>query len=215
MIKKELKIIENYLDNESCEYLSSFFRNTVNLLDQTPNSYPSKLGWAITSTPKSTEISKDAKVMPESDDDNVNKFSEIFTDLLLNIKKECESFFNQEMDFVNIGYHLMCPGAHNGLHSDSTNLDGSVNSPDGVPEPQEFSALLYLNSYKINYTGGRIIFPKQDLIVEPSVGTLIIFRGNEKYPHEVERIKTGLRDTVVIFLGKRGQVSDREMVSFI
>jgi predicted 2-oxoglutarate/Fe(II)-dependent dioxygenase YbiX len=94
-------------------------------------------------------------------------------------------------------------------------LDGKPNREDGLPEEQEYSALLYFSSYGDDFTGGELEFPLQDLIIHPENGDLIIFRGNHLYPHRVSLVTMGMRDTMILFLGKKGNVSDRSITSYV
>ena len=128
--------------------------------------------------------------------------------VLVSIKETVEAHFMQEMDTVQFAYHQMTAGARNALHSDSTKLDGSPYNDDGTPEELEWSALLYLTSHGEDFTGGEIVFPKQDLVHKAVKGQLLFFKGDHHHPHGVETVTSGERSVLVAFFGKRGNVSE-------
>jgi hypothetical protein len=82
-------------------------------------------------------------------------------------------------------------------------LDGSSwNDGSGREDELEYSALLYLSDYGTDFTGGEIIFPKQNLTIYPTKGMLVFFRGDLEHPHEVNTIISGNRYAIVTFFGK-------------
>jgi len=209
---EQLKIINNFISREDAEYITNYFRKTVTNNEYSVNTFPSKVGF---------KNSKEASMLSEENPlQFVNGFSDKdlsmkVTRLVLEIKNNLEDFFQQKLDLVQFAYHVMAPGAQNGLHSDSTTLDGKPNRPDGIPEEQEYSALLYFNDYGVDYLGGELVFPEQDLTIKPKCGDLIIFKGDHFYPHSVNLVEMGLRDTLVLFFGKKGNVSDRTITSIV
>lgn len=58
------------------------------------------------------------------------------------------------------------------------------------------ASLIYLND---DYEGGEIEFPTHDISLKLSAGSLIMFPGNENYPHEVKPIVSGYRYTMPIW----------------
>lgn len=212
-MSKEILIINNFINNEEARDISYFFRKTVVLNDHTPNSFPSRIGFE--NSKKASLISPNNPIIRIGQDEEENYISQLTTKIILEVKEKSEIFFKKKLDLVHFTYHVMCPGAINGLHSDSTTLDGKPNRDDGIPEEQEYSALIYFNNHGNDYEGGEIEFPLQDLVLRPKSGDLIIFRGNHLYPHKVNRIKRGMRDTMVIFFGSAGNVSERTITSFV
>ncbi|TWD85757.1 2-oxoglutarate-Fe(II)-dependent oxygenase superfamily protein [Variovorax beijingensis] len=75
------------------------------------------------------------------------------------------------------------------MHADDHALgaDGRVLKRD---VQRGITAILYLNS---EFDGGEIHFPKQDLELRPSAGTLVVFPSNRNFPHEVKPILRGQR----------------------
>lgn len=78
---------------------------------------------------------------------------------------------------------------------------------DQVNTPHyHYSGLLYLSTYNVDFTGGRLVFLKNKhnygesvtesdiaLVVEPKVGRLAIFSSGEEHYHYVEKVLTGDR----------------------
>jgi hypothetical protein len=58
------------------------------------------------------------------------------------------------------------------------------------------AGLIYLNN---DYTGGEIGFPKQEVVLKPEQGDLVLFPGNMNYPHEVMKIISGERYTLPVW----------------
>jgi hypothetical protein len=133
-----------------------------------------------------------------------NKISDMLIhDSLYKIKNCLESFYSMTLNNYEGGLVKLVTGAKNGLHSDMYMLDGSSwNDGSGREDELEYSALLYLSDYGIDFTGGKITFPKQDLTIYPEKGTLVFFRGDLDHPHEVEEIVGGNRYAIVTFFGK-------------
>lgn len=94
-------------------------------------------------------------------------------------------------------------GAFNGLHSDMYNLDGSDWDDETKRKDElEYSAILYLSEYGVDFTGGELVFPQHDLKVQPKIGDLVFFRGDLDHTHKVRHILSGERYAVVMFFGK-------------
>jgi hypothetical protein len=142
----------------------------------------------------------------EKDDGSILKF----TEAVLRVKKEMESFFELEMSMVNCNYAVMLPGSSNPLHSDDSHLDGSKYHED---EEVEYSALIYLGQHGIDYEGGEILFPLQDVAISPKLGTVVFFKGDHYHPHEVTPVTKGERKAVVLFFAIKGNVSDKAFFS--
>lgn len=127
--------------------------------------------------------------------------------LIRSVKAELENYFNIEMGLVNCNYQELTEGGYNPLHSDSTKLDGTPWRDDGVEEELEFSALVYLNNYGVDFTGGEVYFPNQETLITPKAGQLVLFRGDIDHIHEVYPVTSGVRKNLVFFFGRSGNVS--------
>lgn len=139
-------------------------------------------------------------------EDTVHKIEELYSA----VKSTLEAHFQIEMDLINCNYQMLLEGAENPMHSDSTKLDGSPWRDDGVKEELEFSALLYLNDFDRDFTGGEIYFPKQDVLIQPKRGKLVFFRGDVEHIHEVRKVTYGSRKNFVLFFARKGNVSDQQ-----
>jgi predicted 2-oxoglutarate/Fe(II)-dependent dioxygenase YbiX len=131
--------------------------------------------------------------------------------IYVRVRDILEKYFGVEMDLVNAIYQKLITGASNSLHSDSSMLDGSPWQKDGTPEELEWSALLYLNNYDEDFTGGSIRFPLQEVELFPRKGQLVFFKGDLDHIHEVTTVESGERRNIVFFYAKRGNISDRNM----
>lgn len=136
-------------------------------------------------------------------------------DLYKNVQLLMEDHFNVQMDLVNCTYQELTEGAGNPLHSDSTKLDGSPWRDDGIEEELEFSALVYLNNWGKDFTGGEIEFPLQNVWIEPKEGQLIFFRGDVEHIHEVKTVISGIRKNLVFFFGRKGNTSDLKYFEYV
>jgi len=195
-----VKIIENYISVEDCMRYRGFLDQFV--AETSREGIAGALGY-----PTSLEASKvDATTgVISGNQDPINK--ELGA-LYERIKREAESYFSQELDLCQSNYQLMTKGGENPLHADTVNLDGTPIQDDGEPEEIEFSGLLYLSNYGEEFQGGRIDFPVFDLVYEPKMGGLLLFKGDIEHRHGVEMVHGGERRNIVFFWGKRGNVSD-------
>lgn len=129
-------------------------------------------------------------------------------DLYVSVRIQMEKYFNLELDLVNCSYQELTKGGDNPLHADSTKLDGTPWRDDGIPEELEYSALLYLNEGDVDYTGGQIEFPIQNISIVPKPGQLIFFKGDLNHIHEVKVVTSGARKNLVFFFARKGNTSD-------
>lgn len=83
------------------------------------------------------------------------------------------------------------PGVGLKMHSDdhASSVSGSVVALD---MHRAITSIVYLND---DFTGGAIYFPRQDLTIQPSAGLVLMFPSNRNFPHEVQPIVTGQRNS--------------------
>lgn len=55
----------------------------------------------------------------------------------------------------------------------------------------QFAGLLYISSHDLE--GGELVFPEQDITVQPTTGTLVAFPSNHLFPHLVKPVIKGKR----------------------
>jgi 2OG-Fe(II) oxygenase superfamily len=137
--------------------------------------------------------------MPASE---ANEATELLTDVFNRVKAKVEEIFGHEAALTQGNYQNMVIGGKNNLHSDTTDLDGNPLQPDGTPEEMEWSVLLYLNNHGVDFDGGSILFPKQNLEIFPVCGDLIVFPGDFEHIHEVPAVTRGERKNLVFFYGR-------------
>lgn len=199
-----VQILDNFLSAEECLEISTY----LDKLSQ-PNQkegYLVALGYQTSN--EASRISMDNPVLPLNDDNENNYVSLLITKHILKIKNDMEDFFDQKISLVNCNYVQMLKGAANTLHADMAHLDGR---PYHDGEELEYSALIYLNEFDIDYTGGEITFPLQKITIGPKTGMAVFFRGDIEHAHQVLRIKSGNRKNIVLFFAKDGNTSDRKL----
>lgn len=157
-------------------------------------------------------ISHGEPIVPLTDDPKDDESIWAITEAFLRLKSETEKFFGQEMSFTNTMYAGMPEGTKNPMHYDNYSIYDE--SPNNEDEESEWSGLIYLNTCGVDYTGGEIYFPKQDLLISPKAGMAVFFDGSLDYPHEVREVTSGYRRGLIAFFARKGNVSDRAMFLF-
>ncbi len=142
-----------------------------------------------------SSLSKDNKILTVNDG-VIGRSSEMLTDAILYIKDKIESTYCTKVSLMDCGYVHMLPGSFNGMHSDNSDLNGN---PATDISGLDYSAIIYLNESGIDYIGGSIYFPRQDVYLEPKAGQAIYFKGDYEHPHMVKVVKSGIRKAVVLF----------------
>jgi hypothetical protein len=127
-------------------------------------------------------------------------------------KEAAEKVFGFELDLCNSNYAVLLPGGSIPLHSDTTKLDGSPLQEDGSPEEIERSGILYLNTKDLDFEGGSLFFPEFDLDYSPKSGELVLFESDLKHRHDVRKVLSGRRETIVFFWGRKGNISERNFM---
>ena len=197
-----VNVIENFLSKDECFKISSYL-DKISEENQNPH-YLVALGFATSN--EAAAISKENPILPLSENLLHNQVSILVTEIILKLKSKMEDVFKEKLSLINCNYVQMNKGASNPLHADRTHLDGT---PYHDGEELEFSALIYMNDYSTDYKGGEIIFPIQNLTVEPKTGMAVFFKGDVDHQHEVLEVESGVRKNIVLFFGKYGNTSDR------
>lgn len=93
----------------------------------------------------------------------------------------------------------MKDGDAHALHADNEKrtLDGEW-IPNHTPW-RDCTALLYLNTSGVDYTGGVLHFPRRGQTVTPAAGTLVGFTCGRDDQHEVTRVSGGSRYSVAVW----------------
>lgn len=198
------KVVDDYIDQNFVLELTSLLDP---LLKPTPvPAMRGALGYenSAVAAAVGTSVSAIPELVGTDKEDVVNRLGELY----LTVRSTLEEHFGVDMDLVNCSYQELSEGGSNPLHSDSTKLDGTPWRDDGVEEELEFSALIYLNDWGTDYTGGEIEFPLQNVVIKPKAGQLVLFRGDIDHIHEVKIVTSGVRKNLVFFFGRRGNVSN-------
>lgn len=189
-------IKKSFISRQSCADINTLLRTQV-----TPTPRPGSsvaLGW---------ESFKEASTVGFETNSWLDSESLVVTTTLKNVILEMRDYFKvDDLVLVNAMYTLMEPDGYLELHCDACNVDGSPLDPSVEVEPNEWSAVLYLNDWNIDYTGGEVVFPNQELVFTPDAGDLIYFEADVDHPHGVNKVIDGERLCIVIFTGRLSNV---------
>ena len=204
MQAKDPVVLENYFSDED---VSVMLRYPTKI--QKPSALPYIMGaFGFKTSLEADQVSMDRPITmltgDPSDDESILKI----TEAILAVRAEMEKFFGLELSMTNCNYANLLTGSFNPLHSDDSQLDGT---PYNENEETEYSALVYLNDCGVDYEGGEIVFPLQDSVISPKRGMLVFFKGDHYHPHEVRTVTSGERKALVLFFGRRGNVSSEPM----
>lgn len=199
-------VIENFFSPEQLEKIIYYCSKA----ERQSNQHTQITGaFGVRTSLEADQISYGEPIVPLTGDPKDDESIFAITNAFLSTKTEMEKFFGQEMSFTNRMYAGMPEGTKNPMHYDNHSIyDDKPNNED---EESEWSALVYLNSCGEDYTGGEIHFPKQNTTITPKAGMIVFFEGSLEYPHEVYEVTSGFRRTLVMFMGKKGKVSDRAL----
>lgn len=189
VLKNKIFYIKDFLFSETCDLLVSTFSGNHLVESDQPGIFAS-LG-SGKGEHESFDISGLQKVSSRYPDKDINIGIDIFTGLLTNIEKTASNLFNKNLMLKSYFYSHMKSGGKNSLHVDNYDEKHS----------KDYSVILYLTNC---YSGGNVVFPKQELVIKPDPGTLIAFVGSEDIPHEVEEVIDGDRVNIICFLHERG-----------
>lgn len=89
----------------------------------------------------------------------------------------------------------MWDGDYHGLHADAErNVDGKW-VPNHTPQ-RNCTAMVYLNTSGVDYTGGEINFPELAQEVAPAAGLMVGFFTSHAFAHEVRPVTGGTRYSI-------------------
>jgi hypothetical protein len=197
-------IIEDYFSKEDSDIMLAY----LNKIESPAPSYQMSGALGYRTSVEADAMSMHNPVQPLTGNAEDDRAILKITETILRAKKDMEEFFDMDLSMVNCNYTVMHPGAQNYLHADSSELDGKP-----IPESKEleFSALIYLNTQGVDYTGGKLFFPLQDLELTTKQGTLVFFRGDYSRPHGVSVVESGDRKLLILFLTRGGNTSDEPL----
>lgn len=109
-----------------------------------------------------------------------------------NVRKIISQTLNVQLSEVVPSVVRWRVGDEQAPHADKQDVDGS---PNPYPE-NDIASLIYIND---DYGGGEIYFPKQNVKLKPSAGSLVFFPGDINYLHGVTEVTDGIRYTMPNF----------------
>lgn len=198
-----VKIIDDFLeDEESLDLMVEFLER--NLQASPRFGIYTSLGWPNSSM--ASKVGKSSDIIDHYDEKD-KAIVKAIGNFIVKVEEAIEKEFGEPAGLVNGNYQKMIAGSSNGMHSDTTDLEGNPLQPDGEPEEMEWSGLFYFNECNKDFTGGEIYFPKQELLIAPKRNQLIIFKGDFDHIHEVKEVQSGERKNFCFFYGKEGNIS--------
>lgn len=106
-------------------------------------------------------------------------------------------FPEDQISINRVLYQVLREGEELGYHTDAY---GGVDGYGVIG----YSALLYLTN---DYDGGEICFYDDNTptAYKPDLGTLVYFKGDENYPHSVNKIISGERANIILFFDVKSE----------
>ena len=127
---------------------------------------------------------------------NIYEEEQILISIYINkVINDCAAKYKEitgiDPDFLPDHYTInkYLPGVYMGPHVDYEGEGRTTLIPS-------VSMVLYLND---NYEGGEIAFPKQNILIKPKAGSLIIFPSNKPYYHDPKPVIAGTKYMVPLF----------------
>lgn len=170
-----IKLIENFIDQEDCQYLINFAQNS-NLWESGGSEF-----WdnRVMNYPKIQSADRNASVILL--DANIRCAQKIKEEFGIEDK-----VFSDTLQIVR-----WFPGMEQPPHAD----DMSNTDIEGF-DHRAFGSIIYLND---NYVGGHTYYPNFNFEVKPKSGSLAIHPGNPEHLHGVTKISENIRYTIASF----------------
>jgi Rps23 Pro-64 3,4-dihydroxylase Tpa1-like proline 4-hydroxylase len=130
--------------------------------------------------------------MAYANDETSKQALKLFFDISQRVRKQVENEYGYPFKVINSLLNKMGEGTWNPTHTDDQ---------PGYDDPV-FTCLIYLSEYGVDYTGGELYFHTEDLLIKPQQNSLVFFEGTVSRPHEVYKITSGNRETIIIWLTK-------------
>jgi hypothetical protein len=107
-------------------------------------------------------------------------------------------------------YSRMLPLDQHELHADNERLVEGQWLPNHTPFRQ-YTALLYLDTCGVDFTGGEIAFPNHYLTLPPEAGMLIMFPSDRRYVHRVFPVESGVRRCVAVWFTDQAHLYEQKL----
>jgi hypothetical protein len=195
-------IIKNFLTEEETSIVESFLdrKSTPSPVEPNHRAYLGYPGYKVASK-IGTEIMADPLTGNAEDDEAIH----LITDIYDRVRILLEKYYSRELLLVQASYTEISPGFGMGLHSDMYWLNGEIRDDD-ISVVMKYSAVLYLNTGEVDFTGGGLYFSVQDYRYTSNRSDLIHFIGDMDHLHTVEPVISGKRKSLSMFYGFREEV---------
>lgn len=174
MINPQVFYIENFINIKNLTVINNWIKNN------TPEKDPSGNTPFEYFTPVKSD---DVEIRKIFDELQIKLYKTIKTKFLINVHQE---------HIANIMVYKLNDFLPE--HIDNTNGQKLL-TPTGYAS-RDISSTIYFNN---NYLGGEICFPKQDLKIKPSAGSVVMFPSHDSYPHLVFPVLSGVRYSATSF----------------
>lgn len=111
--------------------------------------------------------------------------------LMSTTKRAVEAVFKSKVVMSSVYIQKWPEGSYGVKHNDTYNFDGSI-----ANLRSKIASTLFLHS---PFTGGDLEFPDHDVSIQPKLGSLYTFQGGPGNEHQITKITSGLRYTVISF----------------
>ncbi|WP_373073541.1 2OG-Fe(II) oxygenase [Sulfurimonas sp.] len=158
------------------------------------------------------------KVIKKYRDTNIysldTHLNELYQSKFLKHQKIIEEYFHialttstdvQALEYIKDGFYIQ--------HADDSNAlidkDGNIVGYTTVAPERKLTTVLFATSYKedandrFNFSGGELVFnflrnlDGSEVILKPEAGDMVVFPSNPYFSHEVKKVKSGYRLTLV------------------
>jgi hypothetical protein len=116
------------------------------------------------------------------------------------LETRIEPYYGVRGRFASIGVLRYVAGGYFLVHTDSENP--AVVNGRAVwrrVRPYDLSILLYLSSPG-DFSGGRLWFPDQNILVTPDEGMAVVFPSDRRFPHCAQEVTSGTRYAIVAWV---------------
>lgn len=170
-----VKIIDNFIDKEDCEYLVNFAKNS-NLWESGGSDF-----WdnRVINYDKVIEVDKNAAV--------------IMLDANIRCAQKIKEQYDMDTSVLSDTLQIVrwFPGMEQPPHAD----DMSNTDIEGFSH-RAFGSIIYLND---DYIGGHTFYPNFDFEIKPKAGSLAVHPGDPEHLHGVTKIVDNIRYTIACF----------------
>jgi hypothetical protein len=106
------------------------------------------------------------------------------------------------------------PGDGHIRHADNCRYDSSAREwrPNHTPQ-RTITCGIYFNQCGVDFTGGELVFPALELVINPSPGVFIAYPSDERFEHEVPAVRIGSRYSLLLWFTEDCALAERILPS--